>query len=81
MKLTTRVAIIALMAGLVVSWACTARADDLLRPEDGKKVKVTVDGDTVKVTQAKYNQTAEIKDGKVQTVKKHTESQTEAEFK
>ena len=45
------------------------------------KVKVTIDGDIVKVTQAKYNQTAEIKDGKVQKKKKHTESQTEAEFK
>ena len=53
----------------------------ILCDKDGNKVKVTVDGDTVKVTQAKYNQTAEIKDGKVQTVKKHTESQTEAEFK
>ena len=49
--------------------------------KDGNKVKVTVDGDTVKVTQAKYNQTAEIKNGKVQTVKKLSESQTEAEFK
>ena len=53
----------------------------ILCDKDGNKVKVTVDGDTVKVTQAKYNQTAEIKDGKVQTVKKLTESQTEAEFK
>lgn len=53
----------------------------ILCDKDGNKVKVTVDGDTVKVTQEKYNQTAEIKDGKVQTVKKHTESQTEAEFK
>ena len=42
---------------------------------------LVVDGDTVKVTQAKYNQTAEIKNGKVQTVKKLSESQTEAEFK
>ena len=55
--------------------------DRILCDKDGNKVKVTVDGDTVKVTQAKYNQTAEIKDGKVQTVKKLTESQTEAEFK
>lgn len=53
----------------------------ILCDKDGNKVKVTVDGDTVKVTQAKYNQTAEIKDGKVQTVKKLTESQKEAEFK
>ncbi|UOO89489.1 hypothetical protein LVJ82_00470 [Vitreoscilla massiliensis] len=53
----------------------------ILCDKDGNKVKVAVDGDTVKVTQAKYNQTAEIKDGKVQTVKKLTESQTEAEFK
>ena len=53
----------------------------ILCDKDGNKVKVTVDGDTVKVTQAKYNQTAEIKDGKVQTVKKLSESQTEAEFK
>ena len=53
----------------------------ILCDKDGNKVKVTVDGDTVKVTQAKYNQTAEIKNGKVQTVKKLTESQTEAEFK
>ena len=53
----------------------------ILCDKDGNKVKVTIDGDTVKVTQAKYNQTAEIKDGKVQTVKKLTESQKEAEFK
>lgn len=53
----------------------------ILCDKDGNKVKVTVDGDTVKVTQAKYNQTAEIKNGKVQTVKKLTESQKEAEFK
>ena len=53
----------------------------ILCDKDGNKVKVTIDGDTVKVTQAKYNQTAEIKDGKVQTVKKLSESQTEAEFK
>ena len=53
----------------------------ILCDKDGNKVKVTIDGDTVKVTQAKYNQTAEIKNGKVQTVKKLSESQTEAEFK
>ena len=53
----------------------------ILCDKDGNKVKVTIDGDTVKVTQAKYNQTAEIKNGKVQAVKKLTESQTEAEFK
>ena len=53
----------------------------ILCDKDGNKVKVEVDGNTVKVTQAKYNQTAEIKNGKVQTVKKLTESQTEAEFK
>ena len=53
----------------------------ILCDKDGNKVKVEVDGNTVKVTQAKYNQTAEIKDGKVQTVKKLTESQTKAEFK
>ena len=55
--------------------------EHILCDKDGNKVKVTVDGDTVKVTQAKYNQTAEIKNGKVQTVKKLTESQTDAEFK
>ena len=49
--------------------------------KDGNKVKVTIDGDTVKVTQAKYNQTAEFRNGKVTAVKKLTESQTEAEFK
>ena len=53
----------------------------ILCDKDGNKVKVEVDGDTVKVTQAKYNQTAEIKNGKVRSVKKLTESQTEAEFK
>ena len=53
----------------------------ILCDKDGNKVKVTIDGDTVKVTQAKYNQTAEVKNGKVQAVKKLTESQTEAEFK
>ena len=56
-------------------------SERILCDKDGNKVKVTVDGDTVKVTQAKYNQTAEIKNGKVQTVKKLSESQTEAEFK
>ena len=53
----------------------------ILCDKDGNKVKVTVDGDTVKVTQAKYNQTAEFRNGKVTAVKKLTESQTEAEFK
>ena len=53
----------------------------ILCDKDGNKVKVEVDGNGVKITQAKYNQTAEIKNGKVQTVKKLTESQTEAEFK
>ena len=53
----------------------------ILCDADGNKVKVKVDGDVVKVTQEKYGQTAEIKNGKVQTVKKLTESQTEAEFK
>ena len=53
----------------------------ILCDADGNNVKVKVDGDVVKVTQEKYGQTAEIKNGKVQTVKKLTESQTEAEFK
>ena len=53
----------------------------ILCDKDGNKVKVEVDGNGVKITQAKYNQTAGIKNGKVQTVKKLTESQTEAEFK
>ena len=53
----------------------------ILCDKDGNKVKVTIDGDTVKVTQAKYNQTAEVRSGKVVAVKKLTESQTEAEFK
>ena len=55
--------------------------DRILCDKDGNKVKVTIDGDTVKVTQAKYNQTSEIRNGKVQAVKQLTESQTEAEFK
>ena len=55
--------------------------EHVLCDKDGNKVKVEVEGSIVKVTQAKYNQTAEIKNGKVQTVKKLTESQTEAEFK
>ena len=55
--------------------------EHVLCDKDGNKVKVEVDGSIVKVTQVKYNQTAEIKNGKVQTVKKLTESQTEAEFK
>ena len=59
----------------------TCEKERILCDKDGNKVKVTVDGDTVKVTQAKYNQTAEIKNGKVQSVKQLTESQTEAEFK
>ena len=59
----------------------TCEAERILCDKDGNKVKVTIDGDTVKITQAKYNQTAEIKNGKVKTVKKLTESQTEAEFK
>ena len=53
----------------------------ILCDKDGNKVKVEVDGNGVKITQEKYNQTAEIKNGKVQSVKKLTESQTEAEFK
>ena len=59
----------------------TCEKERILCDKDGNKVKVEVDGNTVKVTQAKYNQTAEIKNGKVQTVKKLTESQTESEFK
>ena len=59
----------------------TCEKERILCDKDGNKVKVTVDGDTVKVTQAKYNQTAEIKNGKVQSVKQLTESQTAAEFK
>ena len=59
----------------------TCEKERILCDKDGNKVKVTIDGDTVKVTQAKYNQTAEIKNGKVQAVKQLTESQTEAEFK
>ena len=59
----------------------TCEKERILCDKDGNKVKVTIDGDTVKVTQAKYNQTAEVKNGKVQAVKKLTESQTEAEFK
>lgn len=55
--------------------------EHVLCDKDGNKVKVEVDGNGVKITQAKYNQTAEIKNGKVQTVKKLSESQTEAEFK
>ena len=53
----------------------------ILCDKDGNKVKVEVDGNGVKITQAKYNQTAEFRNGKVTAVKKLTESQTEAEFK
>ena len=53
----------------------------ILCDADGNKVKVKVDGDVVKVTQEKYGQTAEIKNGEVTAVKKLTESQLEAEFK
>ena len=53
----------------------------VLCDKDGNKVKVEVDGNGVKITQAKYNQTAEFRNGKVTAVKKLTESQTEAEFK
>ena len=53
----------------------------ILCDKDGNKVKVKVDGDVVKVTQEKYGQTAEIKNGKVTAVKKLTESQLGAEFK
>lgn len=53
----------------------------ILCDADGNKVKVKVDGDVVKVTQEKYGQTAEIKNGKVTAVKKLTESQLGAEFK
>ena len=53
----------------------------ILCDKDGNKVKVKVDGGVVKVTQEKYGQTAEIKNGKVTAVKKLTESQLEAEFK
>ena len=53
----------------------------ILCDADGNKVKVKVDGDVVKVTQEKYGQTAEIKNGKVTAVKKLTESKLEAEFK
>ena len=55
--------------------------EHVLCDKDGNKVKVEVDGNGVKITQAKYNQTAEFRNGKVQSVKKLTESQTEAEFK
>ena len=53
----------------------------ILCDKDGNKVKVEVDGNGVKITQAKYNQTSEFRNGKVTAVKKLTESQTEAEFK
>ena len=59
----------------------TCEAERILCDKDGNKVKVTIDGDTVKITQAKFNQTAEFRNGKVVAVKKLTESQTEAEFK
>ena len=55
--------------------------EHVLCDKDGNKVKVEVDGNGVKITQAKYNQTAEFRNGKVTAVKKLTESQTEAEFK
>ena len=53
----------------------------ILCDKDGNKVKVEVDGNGVKITQAKYNQTSEFRNGKVTAVKKLTESQTESEFK
>ena len=53
----------------------------ILCDEDGNKVKVEIDGNTVKVTQEKYNQTDEIRNGKVTSVKSLSESQTEAVFK
>ena len=53
----------------------------ILCDEDGNKVKVEIDGNTVKVTQEKYNQTAEIRNGKVTSVKALSESQTEAAFR
>ena len=55
--------------------------EHVLCDKDGNKVKVEVDGNGVKITQAKYNQTAEFRNGKVTAVKKLTESQTESEFK
>ena len=55
--------------------------EHVLCDKDGNKVKVEIDGNGVKITQAKYNQTAEFRNGKVTAVKKLTESQTEAEFK
>ncbi len=53
----------------------------ILCDEDGNKVKVTIDGDEMKVLQSKFNREATIKNGVVQTSKQLTESQTEAEFK
>ena len=53
----------------------------ILCDEDGNKVKVQIENGEMKVTQAKYNQEATIKDGKVQSTKPLTAEQTAREFK
>lgn len=53
----------------------------ILCDEDGNKVKVEIDGDEMKVTQAKFNQEAIIKNGKVQSTKSLTAEQTARAFK
>lgn len=53
----------------------------VLCDEDGNKVKVEIDGDEMKVTQAKFNQEAIIKHGVVQSTKALTAEQTARAFK
>ncbi len=53
----------------------------ILCDEDGNKVKVTIDGDEMKVTQAKHGQEATIKNGKVQSTKPLTPEQIARAFK
>ena len=53
----------------------------ILCDEDGNKVKVEIDGDEMKVTQAKHGQEATIKNGKVQSTKPLTPEQIARAFK
>ena len=53
----------------------------ILCDEDGNKVKVKIENGEMKVTQAKFNQEATIKGGKVQSTKPLTAEQTARAFK
>ena len=59
----------------------TCNDELILCDEDGNKVKVTIDGDEMKVTQAKHGQEATIKNGKVQSTKPLTPEQIARAFK